>query len=244
VSVSPRLELRTLPQKTEAFLNEISEHYTFEIQPEYRLKARYSFPRVTLGVNYEPVPKSLEFTIKPGWKDKNHKDGHKPWWQQILITPDVSDVRLFTNKVPIGPLNLQLVVGHDFTTNKTGVRWRMTAPWEGMFKKQQYKRACGPLEAGFVWDFQQTAPSVGGSVGIDDDPFAMDFGGLSFALARVQLAARFGGPPGKQSKHRGIASVAKDSEEEEEVEQPKPEHEPKPKHNKLTEYAARLKSRK
>eukprot|EP00959_Pyramimonas_sp_CCMP1952_P007022 146488-Pyramimonas_sp.AAC.1 len=75
-----------------------------------------------------------------------------------------------------------------------------------MFKKQQCKRTVGPLEAGFVWDLQQSAPSIGGSMGTDDDPIDMDFGGFKFSLARMQLAARFSTKP--RGREGDMASLA------------------------------------
>jgi len=97
--------------------------------------------------------------IKPG---RRAREARNTWWQQVLITPEERDVRLFTNRIDVGPLRLQAVLGHDFVVNRTGVRWRVSLPWDPAFKKQQWKTKKGPLEAGMCWDLVQTAPSLEG----------------------------------------------------------------------------------
>mmetsp|Transcript_20258 Transcript_20258/g.28048 ORF Transcript_20258/g.28048 Transcript_20258/m.28048 type:complete len:212 (+) Transcript_20258:101-736(+) len=190
ISISPPMSVRSSSSEL-SLMAQLAECYTFDFRPEYRTKFRKTFEHFTLGANLsldhpltQPLFPSVELVLKPGRVQRAHGKANT-WWRQVAVKLGaVKDVRLLSRPMQLGGLCLQIGAG----LRRPVFKWKLTLARDRHFQKQQYKRAYGPLEGGFSWDFVQQGPSMEGGFGSDEDPMAWDCGKFHLSVPRVQVS--------------------------------------------------------
>lgn len=176
----------------EGYLNDLSDNYVFDLRPEYRLKARKKLQLATVGVNYEANARQYELIAKRG------RDAKMPLWkaiEKVVVTPQQTEVRVYSSKLEYGVLALQCVYGHEWTSGQNGFQWRVTTGWDltptSVGRKAALPKVLPMVNTSVRWDVSiEKMPDVGGAMGTGYPGFDYDLGKFRFTLPRLQATLK------------------------------------------------------
>ncbi|KAG0476539.1 hypothetical protein HPP92_013380 [Vanilla planifolia] len=110
---------------------------------------------------------------------------------KFMYEPIHGDIRLLSKKIPVAKyLNLQVGIGHNFHTNSTGWKWKLSTCLGGDGFSQIRNKSTINLFPGFdvriAWRAEYILPQIQGAVGTGEPLLDMDFGRLRASLDRVE----------------------------------------------------------
>ncbi|KAK1263464.1 hypothetical protein QJS04_geneDACA013482 [Acorus gramineus] len=167
----------------------IEDLYQINVFPsELSFKFRKELETFRFGLN-------LEFYNYDGGNDYEAKVVLKPMspdrkWK-FMYEPIHADIRLLSRKIPITQyLNLQVGIGHNFHSNLTGWKWKLSTCLGGDGVSQIRNKASFTLSPGFDlrfgWRAEYVLPEIHGAVGTGESLFNMSYGRLRASLDRVE----------------------------------------------------------
>eukprot|EP00899_Mesostigma_viride_P018082 jgi/Mesvir1/26275/Mv01639-RA.1 len=179
------------PNEPSAFvraMEEVGRRYTFDFDPLWGVKLRKSTLLGSFGIDYVVGERTWNYVYKtPKVRWARRKAPLK-----VVLTPHENDIRVETAKLPISLFCLQLVVGHDYATKATGVRWRVTSKWgiSGTAERKEKLTLFPGLEAHMHWDAAVSWPEVDGSVGVGERQVEVDAGSVHVSIPRIDAVIR------------------------------------------------------
>ncbi|XP_020573616.1 uncharacterized protein LOC110020015 [Phalaenopsis equestris] len=166
----------------------LEDLYTINVVPsELFFKFRKEISGFRLGLNLEFFNFEVnEFETKLVLKPLAHD---RRW--KFIIEPIHGDIRLLSKKIPIAKyLNLQVGIGHNFHTNGTGWKWKLSTCLGGDGMSQIRNKTSVGLFPGFDvrigWRAEYILPQIQGAVGTGEPMLDMDFGRLRASIDRVE----------------------------------------------------------
>ncbi|KAL0927146.1 hypothetical protein M5K25_001306 [Dendrobium thyrsiflorum] len=166
----------------------LEDLYSINVVPsELFFKFRKEIQGFRLGLNLEFFNFEVnEFETKLVLKPLAHD---RRW--KFIFEPIHGDIRLLSKKIPIAKyLNLQVGVGHNFHTNATGWKWKLSTSLGGDGISQIRNKTSVSLFPGFDvrigWRAEYIFPQIEGAVGTGEPMLDMDFGRLRASIDRVE----------------------------------------------------------
>jgi len=136
-------------------------------------------------------------TCKPKWRKPylslGVKMGEDPMFvKKVVVTPQHSDIRMFTPAIEMGVFRLQFAVGCDWHKRAFGFSWRCKTKWtRGPKLQRSFKHhKSDNLEVTSFWNLRSELPTMGGQVGVGSMPIQTDIGRLLVDLDRLKVAAK------------------------------------------------------
>ncbi|XP_057857608.2 uncharacterized protein LOC131066782 isoform X2 [Cryptomeria japonica] len=157
--------------------------YSINLTPkEIFVKLRKQVEGHQLGLNFEENSYNTKLVFKPLTPERKWK---------FIYEPKIGDVRLLTNKIPIGKfLNLQVGMGYSFHDHSAGWKWKLTTSLGGDGISQIRHKALLPIFPGFDvrigWNAEYILPDIHGAVGTGEPIIGMNLGRLYTSIDRVE----------------------------------------------------------
>ena len=182
--------------KTEDFLNDIHESYSFDLDPEYRLKLQKRFDGWGVGAKFDFKSGDCRVKVKSAPR-RGGEDGFRfwRWFKKVEVQPEDGDVEVFTKKLQFGYLSLQGIGGYKSATNGFNARWKIeTTFWESspaMMALRRSEVALDPderIKMALRWDLDVKPPKAEGGIGDGNDGgYDLDLGTYHVAIPRLEL---------------------------------------------------------
>lgn len=164
------------------------ELYNINLVPsELFVKFRKEVEGFRLGVNLEFYNAPMnDFQTKMVLKPLSPQ---KRW--KFIYEPIHQDVRLLSKKIPLTKfLNLQVGIGHNFSLNATGWKWKLSTCLGGdgisQIRNKTSLGVCEGVDLRFGWKADYVLPEFSGAVGTGEALFKMETGRLQASLDRVE----------------------------------------------------------
>ncbi|KAK9705577.1 hypothetical protein RND81_07G067600 [Saponaria officinalis] len=164
------------------------ELYKIDLVPtELFLKFRKEVQGFRLGVNLEFYNAPInEFQTKLVLKPLSYE---RRW--KFIYEPIRQDVRILSKKIPLTKfLNLQVGIGHNFSLNATGWKWKLNTCFGGdgfsSIRNKTTLGLCDGMDFRFGWKADYVLPEITGALGTGEPLFSMESGRLHASLDRVE----------------------------------------------------------
>ena len=181
--------------KTEDLLNDIHESYSFDLDPEYRLKLQKRFDGWGIGAKFDFKSGDCRVKVKSAPR-REGKEGFRfwRWFKKVEVQPGDGDVEVFTKPLKFGYLSLQGIGGYKSATNRLNARWKIeTTFWESSPALMALRRAevaVDPderIKAALRWDLDVKPPKAEGGIGDGNEGYDLDLGTYHVAVPRLEL---------------------------------------------------------
>ena len=193
-----------LRKSTEDFLNDIHEAYSFDLDPEYRIKVVKRFPGFSVGARFDFKSGDCRLKLKQGpgggggdgggGKRRGGFMGFWKWFKKVEVQPEVGDAEVFTRPLHWGILSVQAIGGYKSETGNFNFRWKMTSKlWENNPAMAALRRVeWGPgdrVKGALRWDIDVRPPKAEGGFGDGSGTSLadVDIGSYHVAVPRVEL---------------------------------------------------------
>ncbi|KAH9609982.1 hypothetical protein KSS87_007368 [Heliosperma pusillum] len=164
------------------------ELYNIDLVPsQLFFKFRKHVQGFRLGLNLEFYNAPInDFHTKLVLKPLSHE---RRW--KFIYEPIRQEVRVVSKKIPITKfLNLQVGIGHNFSLNAIGWKWKLNSCFGGDgFSSIQNKTSvglCDGVDFRFGWKADYVLPEITGALGTGEPLFNMKSGRLHASLDRVE----------------------------------------------------------
>lgn len=181
---------------TEDFLNDVHEAYSFDLDPEYRLKIVKRFPTFAVGARFDCKSGDCRVKLKqaPGGGGRGEGKGFRfwRWFKKVEVQPEEGEVEVFTRPLHWGILSLQAIGGYTSRTGKCNFRWKITSKvWENTAMAALRRVEWGPndrVKGALRWDIDIRPPKAEGGIGDGTRGLAdVDIGSYHVAVPRVEI---------------------------------------------------------
>lgn len=211
-------------RSTEDFLNDIHEAYSFDLNPEYRIKMVKRFPTFSVGARFDFKSGDCRLKLKEGLGDvegKRRGGGFRFWrlFKKVEVQPEFGEVELFTRPLHWGILSLQAIGGYKSETGNFNFRYKVTSKiWENTAMAALRRLEWGPndrVKGALRWDIDVRPPKAEGGFGDGSGSSLadVDIGSYHLAVPRVELKIDLSR---ETTSARAARLNAKDDEDEEE----------------------------
>jgi solute carrier family 25 protein 38 len=180
--------------KIEALANDIHDAYSFDLNPEYRLKVVKKFDGVSLGAKFDFRSGQCVIKAKRAPSDSGRGWRIWRWFKKLQVQPEDGDVEVFTEPISWGLLNLQGIGGYKHSSGKFSFRYKVTSTiWEVNPSLLAPRKAefGGERVGGCVrWDVDIKPPQAEGGFGdgmTAADLYGLDVGSYHVALPRLEM---------------------------------------------------------
>ena len=181
----------------EDFMNDIHEAYSFDLDPEYRVKVVKRFDGIALGARYDLKSRVLKVKVKEAPR-RDESDGRFKFWKvfkKAEYAPEGGVAEVFTRPLRLGILSLQAIGGYKQETGNFSFRWKATSTvWEtsrGEVMRRTERDVNDRLSAALRWDLDVRPPKAEGGVstgeGGESRAMDIDIGSYHVAVPRVEL---------------------------------------------------------
>ncbi|KAK8934607.1 hypothetical protein KSP39_PZI014623 [Platanthera zijinensis] len=166
----------------------LEDHYSINVFPsELFFKFRKEIRGFRIGLNleffnFDGNDYETKLVLKPLAQDRRWK---------FIYEPIHGDIRVLSKKLPIAKyLNLQVGIGHNFHTNATGWKWKLSTCLGGDGVSQIRNKTFVNLFPGFDvrigWRAEYIFPQIQGAIGTGEPMLDMDYGRLRASIDRVE----------------------------------------------------------
>lgn len=212
---------------TEDFLNDIHEAYSFDLDPEYRIKLVKRFPGFAVGARFDFKSGDCRLKLKQGPGGEGKRRGgfmgfrFWRWFKKIEVQPEVGEVEVFTRPLHWGFLSLQAIGGYKSETGNFNFRWKMTSKlWENTAMVALRRVEWGPndrVKGALRWDIDVRPPKAEGGFGdgSGNSLADVDIGSYHVAVPRVELKIDLSRET-LQARAARLAAKDEDGEDQEE----------------------------
>ena len=203
----------------EDFANDVHEAYTFDLNPEYRLKIVKKFDGLSIGARFDFQSGDCRIKAKrapsatPGGGSRFWR-----WFKKVEVQPEDGDVEVFTRPLEWGMLTLQGIGGFKGRSRSLSFRYKITSKlWENTPAMLALRRAewgSDRVRGALRWDIDVKPPQAEGGFGdgmTAADLYGFDIGSYHFAVPRVELKLDF------SDLEAARARAAREAAEEEEA---------------------------
>jgi|TARA_B110000305_G_scaffold189907_1_gene212104 hypothetical protein len=183
-----------LRERVEDFCNDIHDAYTFDLNPEFRLKVVKKFDGLSVGARFDC--RSGDCVLKAKRAPSATPGGALKFWRlfkKIEVKPEDRQVEAFSNHLTWGVLTIQGIGGW-----KQGKRWNLrykltSTLWEntpGMLQLRSAEYGNERARCAARWDLDVKPPKAEGGFGdgmTADDLYDFDIGSYHVAVPRLEL---------------------------------------------------------
>jgi solute carrier family 25 protein 38 len=184
---------------TEVFLNDIHDAYSFDLNPEYRLKLAKRFPGFTVGARFDFKSGDCRLKLKQASGVGGAGAGRGRFWRfwrcfkKVEVQPEDGDVEVFTRPLQWGLLSLQAIGQYKSRTGSFNFRWKLTSTvWETTAAAALRRVEWGPgdrIKGALRWDIDIRPPKAEGGIGegSGNGLADVDIGSYHVAMPRVEI---------------------------------------------------------
>ena len=183
-----------LRERVEDFCNDIHDAYTFDLNPEYRVKIVKKFDGLSVGARFDF--RSGDCVLKAKRAPSARSEGGSRlwrWFKKVEVQPEDRELEVFTKPLSWGVLTVQGIGG--YRANKGfSLRYKITSKlWENTPAMLQLRSAAVGSEratAAARWDLDVKPPKAEGGIGdgmTAADLYAFDVGSYHVAVPRLEL---------------------------------------------------------
>ena len=183
-----------LRERVEDFCNDIHDAYTFDLNPEYRLKIVKKFDGLSVGARFDFRSGDCVLNAKrapssePGGGSRFWR-----WFKKVEVQPEDREVEVFSKPLTWSVLTVQGIGGYK-SNRGFNLRYKLTSTlWENtpamlQLRSAEYgnERAKGALR----WDLDVKPPKAEGGIGdgmSTADLYDFDIGSYHVAVPRLEL---------------------------------------------------------